>query len=88
MMTRDESSEDGGFHGWVVTMTSPGPNGAPLVEIYDAAIRDAVQAVEAVQRAVGAKPGMTIKLGPKLSRKALHELGLRPGEILARTDGI
>ncbi len=66
--------------GWVVRVTAKRLGGAlPAVEIYDVAIADAVDAVEAVRRACGAGPD-TIEIVAELPSGT----DLRDGEVLLR----
>ena len=67
--------------GWVVRVTTMRPGGGfQPVEIYDAAILDPDDAVEAVRKACGAAPGTIVE--------AIDELpsgtDLRDGEVLLR----
>ena len=66
--------------GWVVRVTTKRPGRIPSVEIYDAAIPDAVDAVEAVRKACGAGPGTIIETVAELPAGT----DLRDGEVLLR----
>ena len=67
--------------GWVVRVTTKRRGGRPPgFEIYDAAIEDAVGAVEAVRRACGADPDTVVETVAEL----LSGTDLRNGEVLLR----
>jgi hypothetical protein len=66
--------------GWMVRVTTKRPCGSiQSVEIYDTAIPDPADAIEAVRRACGARPDTIVE--------AIAELAwtnLRDGEVLLR----
>ena len=66
--------------GWVVRVTTKRLGGLPAVEIYDVAIADAVDAVEAVRRAYGAGPDTIVEIVAELPAGT----DLRDGEVLLR----
>jgi hypothetical protein len=67
--------------GWVIRVTTKRPSGRPPgFAIYDAAIEDAVAAVEAVRRAYDADPDAVVETVAEL----LSGTDLRNGEVLLR----
>jgi hypothetical protein len=67
--------------GWVVRVTAKRLDGAPpAVDIYDVAIADAADAVEAVRRACGAGPATVVEIVAELPSGT----DLRDGEVLLR----
>jgi hypothetical protein len=67
--------------GWVVRVaTKRLGGGPPAVEIYDVAIADAADAVEAVRRVCGAGPDTVVEIVAELP----SETDLRDGEVLLR----
>ena len=66
--------------GWMVRVTTKRPGGSiQSVEIYDAAIPDSADAIEAVRRACGAGPDATVETVAELACT-----NLRYGEVLLR----
>jgi hypothetical protein len=65
--------------GWIIRVTTKRPGRPPTEQIYDAAIADAVDAVEAVRRACGAGPETIVEIIAELPWT-----DLRDGEVLAR----
>jgi hypothetical protein len=66
--------------GWVIRVTTDRPGKFPSVQIYDVAIPDAAEAIEAVRRVCGAGPGTIVETIAEL----LSGTGLRDGEVLLR----
>jgi hypothetical protein len=67
--------------GWVVRVTTKRLGGKPLaVAIYDVAIPDAAEALEAVRRAYGAGPDTIVETIAELPSGT----DLRDGEVLQR----
>jgi hypothetical protein len=67
--------------GWIVRVTTKRLGGGPpSVAIYDVAIPDAADAIEAVRRACGAGPGT---IGETIAELPPGN-DLRDGEVLAR----
>lgn len=67
--------------GWIVRVTTKRAGGGrPIVHIYDVAIPDAADAVEAVRRACDAGPATTVEIVAALPPGA----DLRDGEVLLR----
>ena len=67
--------------GWIVRVTTKRLGGRlPSVEIYDVAISNAVDAVEAVRRVCGANPDTIVETIAELP----YGTDLRSGEVLLR----
>jgi hypothetical protein len=66
--------------GWIIRVTTKRPGRPPSVGIYDAAIRDAADAVEAVRRLYGAGPDTVVEAVAELPAGT----DLRDGEVLLR----
>jgi hypothetical protein len=68
--------------GWIVRVTTKrlGGGGPPTVEIYDVAIADAADAVEAVRRVCKAGPDTVVEIVAELPSGT----DLRDGEVLLR----
>ena len=67
--------------GWVVRATTKRSGGGPpATEIYDVAISDAADAVEAVRKASGAGPDTVVETIAEL----ISGTDLRDGEVLLR----
>jgi hypothetical protein len=66
--------------GWMVRVTTKRLGGGiQSVEIYDAAIPDSADAIEAVRRACGARPDTIVETVAELAWT-----NLRSGEVLSR----
>jgi hypothetical protein len=66
--------------GWIIRVTTKRPGRTPSVGIYDAAIPDAAEAVEAVRRHCGAGPDSVVEAIAELPSGT----DLRDGEVLLR----
>jgi hypothetical protein len=66
--------------GWIIRVTTQRPGKPPSVQIYDAAIATAVDAVEAVRRVCGAGADTIVETIAELPSGT----DLRDGEVLLR----
>ena len=66
--------------GWIVRVTTKSSGRHPAVQIYDVAIADAAEALEAVHRASGAGPDTIVETIAELPSGT----DLRDGEVLLR----
>jgi hypothetical protein len=77
---RPYMSDKASQKGWVVRVTNPRLGGPPSVHVYDVAIPNAADAVEAARQASGAGPGTIVETIAELPEGT----DLRDGEVLLR----
>jgi hypothetical protein len=73
-------TENASPKGWVIRVTTKRAGRYPSVQIYDVAIPDAVDAVEAVRQTCGAGSDIILEAIAELP----SETDLRDGEVLLR----
>jgi hypothetical protein len=66
--------------GWQITVERPD---SATVEVYNVAIPDGQQAIEAVKRLVKSDKGVVLKLKGELTAKVFKALQMKPGDVLA-----